>query len=66
MAIQYRWERRQVQCPEEDRVSSLLLTWSEEDQRAVLCSVSCDNPRLRDLDNWECRWSCWEQIVSPA
>lgn len=65
MAIQYRWERREIQCPEAERATSLLLTWSEEDERTALCSVSCDNPRLRDLDNWECHWSCWEQIASP-
>jgi hypothetical protein len=66
MAIQYRWERREVECPEEDRVTSVLLAWSAEGEQPVLCGVHCDHPRLKDLDNWECHWACWEQIASTT
>lgn len=57
-------ETRQVKCPEEDRMASLLLEWHDEKGKQVLNSVVCDNPRLRDLDNWECEWSCWEKVAA--
>jgi hypothetical protein len=66
MEIQVRRERRQIRCPEGDRVTHLLLSWQEEGEGLALCGIHCDDPRLRDLDNWECRWSCWEQIASEG
>jgi len=62
----FRWEVRQVACPEVDRVSSLLLEWRDSPAGVVLEGVQCDCPRLKDLDNWECSGSCWEQIVAEG
>lgn len=66
MAATCRWEVRQMPCPEVDRVSSLLVQWREAPGESLLCSVQCDNPRLRDLDNWQCSGSCWEQIAAKG
>jgi hypothetical protein len=57
------WETRQMKCPEEGRMANLLIEWRDEEGKTVLKSLGCDNPRLRDLDNWECQWSCWEKIA---
>jgi hypothetical protein len=64
MARTTRWETRRVQCPEGKREAELFIEWGEERGTAVVKSVSCDNPRLADLDNWDCHWSCWEKITS--
>jgi hypothetical protein len=63
MTSYYRWETRQIECPEEECRTNLLLTWDDSGARPLLRGVHCDNPRLRDLDNWECRWSCWDRIA---
>ena len=63
MGKKSRWETRQVQCPEEERVAKLLLEWRDENGIAILKSISCDNPRLQDLDLWDCRWTCWDNII---
>lgn len=57
-----RWEEKQVRCPEGKHTANLLIEWSQEGGQPVLKGISCDNPRLSDLDNWDCRWSCWEKI----
>ncbi len=66
MATQIRWETRQIQCLEQELCANLLIQWRDTESGTVLHSVSCDNPRLKDLDNWECRWSCWEQVASEG
>ncbi|MFC2173076.1 hypothetical protein ACFLU6_10660 [Acidobacteriota bacterium] len=63
MAKKSRWEKHQIQCQEENRLANLLIEWCEENGGEVLNSVSCDNPKLAGLDNWECKWSCWKQIL---
>ena len=58
-----RWEIRTIACPElPDRTAEVLLGWNRQDGESILDSVQCDNPRLADLDNWTCDWSCWEAI----
>jgi hypothetical protein len=62
MADKIRRECRQIRCPEEDRTADLMIEWREENGKEVLNSVHCDNPRLADLDNWDCRWTCMETL----
>ena len=58
-----RWETHTMTCPEDpDRTASLLVEWDDEQDEPILKSISCDNPRLADIDNWDCKWSCWEKI----
>ncbi len=57
-----RRERRKFRCPEEDRIADLMIEWRLEDGNEVIASVHCDNPRLRDLDNWDCRWTCLDAL----
>ncbi len=49
-------------CLEEKRTAKLLIEWQEKDGKRVIKSMSCDNPKLKDLNNWDCHWSCWEAI----
>jgi hypothetical protein len=63
MSRTLRRETRKIVCPEEHRTNSISLEWDEGGSRSVLKSIRCDNPRLRDIDNWECEWSCWEEIA---
>jgi hypothetical protein len=62
MKDKIRRECRKIRCPEEDRTADLLIEWREQDGGEVIASVRCDNPRLRDLDNWDCRWTCMEAL----
>ena len=62
MAPKFRWETRRVECPEEGRTAELLIEWREENGQAVVHSVTCDNPKLAGLDNWDCCWSCWKKL----
>ena len=62
MGRKIKWERRQFECLEEDRIADLLLEWRKENGKTVLDGIFCDNPRFRDLDNWDCEWSCWEEL----
>jgi len=62
MSKKLHWESRRVQCPEVGRKANLFIEWKQEHGKSTLSSISCDNPRLSDLDNWDCRWSCWEEI----
>jgi hypothetical protein len=66
MAIDIYWEVRQRRCADAECVANLLLEWRDLQGRSVLTGVSCDNPRLRDLDNWDCSGSCWEEIADEA
>jgi hypothetical protein len=66
MATNVRWQTQQVQCPEQKVQANLLIQWQDTGTESILRGVSCDHPRLRDLDNWECCWSCLEQIESAA
>lgn len=61
-----RWEVRQIECPEGDRVSRLLLEWGESRTGVLLQGVQCDCARLKDLDNWQCAGLCWEQIAATG
>jgi len=64
MGARTRWENRHFHCPEENREANLLLEYSVTDDEKTLRSISCDNPKLRDLDywDWDCRWTCWGQM----
>jgi hypothetical protein len=62
MEDKIRRESRKFRCPDEDRDAQLLIEWREEDGKEVIASVHCDNPRLSDLDNWDCRWTCMEAL----
>ena len=66
MAANYRWETRQIRCPEAERRVGLLLAWEDIDERAVLCSVHCDNSSFRTLNNWECQWTCWDSLAGES
>jgi hypothetical protein len=60
-----RYESRTIRCPEVDRTARLFIAWRVDESGATLRGVQCDNPRLSDLDNWNCGWSCLEGIT-PA
>jgi hypothetical protein len=62
MATQVRWQMQQVECSEQGCLANLLIEWQDTEAEPLLRGVRCDHPRLRDLDNWECDWSCLEQI----
>jgi hypothetical protein len=63
MDSQSRWVKREIQCPQDTRLSYLLVEYHmEEDGKETLRSVSCDNPYLRDLGGGDCNGSCWEKI----
>jgi hypothetical protein len=55
-------EVRTFECRDEKRKAKLLIEWQEQDGKKVLRSLSCDHPRLGDIDNWDCRWTCWEAV----
>jgi hypothetical protein len=57
-----RRECRKFKCPDEDRVADLTIEWRQERGKEIIESVHCDNPRLRDIDNWDCRWTCLEAL----
>jgi hypothetical protein len=58
-----KWVRRRIKCPEVGRDADLLVELLEENGAEVVNSISCDNPRLADLDNWDCEWSCWDKVA---
>lgn len=66
MAKTLKYERRAIQCAEEKRCATLLLEWREEGGKRILVGVECDNPKLRGLEPYVCRWSCWHQLESAA
>ncbi len=55
-------EERTINCLAEKRTAKLLIEWQEKDGTRVIRSMSCDNPKLKDLNNWDCHWSCWEAV----
>ena len=60
------WETRTLQCPEgEDHTAMLLVERQKDGDALVIKSISCDNPRLCDMDHatWDCRWSCWGKLA---
>lgn len=57
-----RWKTFEMECPEEQRMAKLLLGWISMEGKFLLNSIHCDNPRLRETDNWDCNWSCLERI----
>jgi hypothetical protein len=56
------YETRRILCPEENRKAELFLTWVTVDGRRALHGVCCNNPRFAGLDNWDCEWSCLEEL----
>jgi hypothetical protein len=67
MIRETRWQVLDMACPEKACPGNrLLLEWQEVQGAWTLCGVSCDNPRLKDLDNWECNWACWEEVAEQA
>jgi len=63
MGTRKRWLRQQITCKEADRETTLLIEWRYSGKRRTLHGISCDNPRLHDIDNWDCKWSCWKRIT---
>ena len=57
-----KWEFIEFDCPEEDRLASLLLEWRKENGKMALTGIYCDNPKFGDLNNWDCDWSCWKSL----
>lgn len=60
------YERKTFQCVEEKRCATLLLEWREEGGKRILVGVECDNPRIRGLEPYVCRWSCWDKLEPAA
>ncbi len=61
------WKTIEMECPEAQRMSRLLLGLVSIDGGLVLNSIHCDHPRLRETENWDCNWSCVERIsTSPG
>jgi hypothetical protein len=63
MSEKPRWETRRLTCPEGDYTAELLIEWREVGGRPTVQSVSCNNPKLRGLDNWDCRWTCLDELT---
>jgi hypothetical protein len=61
-----RRESRKFRCPEESRIAELMVEWRREGDREVIASIHCDNPKLRDLDNWDCRWTCLNALEAEG
>jgi hypothetical protein len=57
-----KWNLRSMQCPEGEGKTELLLEWKVEKGKKVLCSVSCNNPRLTHYSGTDCKWICLEKI----
>ena len=62
MAKKKLWKIQNIQCPEESRRAQVVLEFQAQDKPYLLKSIHCDNPKLQDLNNWNCTWSCWEKI----
>jgi hypothetical protein len=56
-----RWKTEKVKCPEGEYEARLLLELAA-DGTGKLKGISCDNPNFAGIDNWDCKWSCWERI----
>ena len=62
MAEKSRWVKRCLKCPEGDYEAELLVELRDEKGEEAVRSIQCNNPRLAGLDNWDCKWSCWEKL----
>ena len=56
------WSTRKMKCPEGRGKAELLLEWKVERGGKVLCSASCDDPRLTCYSGTDCQWLCLEKI----
>lgn len=56
-----KWKTENVKCPEGGYEARLLIELDREGAGKIK-GISCDNPRFAGLDNWDCRWSCWDKI----
>jgi hypothetical protein len=56
-----RWTTEKVKCPEGDHEARLLIELAPDGSGEVK-GISCDNPEFAGLDNWDCKWSCWEKM----
>ncbi|MFH1843298.1 MAG: hypothetical protein ABIF77_08810 [bacterium] len=66
MSKKPRWESIRLHCAEEDRLATLLVEWQQTGGKATIKGISCDNPRLRNFDNWDCGWACWKEVDRTA
>ncbi len=57
-----RCEIKRFHCSECDRDAVLIVEWMIQNGQKKIKSVSCDNPRFHDIDNWDCNWSCLSKI----
>ena len=62
MPSRRQWDVRKFECREQKRTAGLVIEWEKSAGRAKIKSICCDNPRFYDLNNWDCKWSCWERI----
>ncbi len=56
------WDVREFDCREQKRAAGLVIEWENRGGRDVIKSICCDNPKFYDLNNWDCRWSCWDKL----
>ena len=63
MSEKSKWMKSKIKCDETQREANLLIEVCKEKGKEVVKSVSCDNPRLADLNNWDCKWSCWNKAL---
>ncbi len=59
------WTTLRVKCPEGNYEARLLLEWDAGGNK-VLKGISCDNPKFAGLDNWDCKWSCWQKMEAAG
>jgi len=62
MAKESRWVKCQMTCPEDKGEADLLIEWHTEGKKEILNSISCNNPKFKDLSSEDCEWSCWGKI----
>ena len=62
MAVQSKWVKCQMKCPEGRGEGHLFLHWHAKGEKKVLNAVRCDNMYLKDLSGGDCQWSCWEKV----
>lgn len=62
MSGKSRWVARNIECPEQKGMASLLLEWQSKKGEKVLNSISCDHPKLMNYSGEDCQWPCLESI----
>jgi hypothetical protein len=62
MKVSHEFELVHVGCLEHRRDATLLVEWEIAADRRRLVGVSCDHPGFAGADNWDCRWTCLEQL----